>query len=65
MSKREPTYKGTNKEGNSYTSYNDGSYTYSNKNADTRKTSSTYYDTGKNNISASFIGSLSVWMPPF
>ena len=49
MPKREATYKATNGEGNSYTSFNDGSFTYRNKNPETGKTSSTYFDTGKNN----------------
>ena len=41
MSRREKVYEGTNKLGNQFTQYSDGSYAYKNSSG------SSYYDTGK------------------
>ena len=44
--RREVVYTGTNQQGNQYRVYSDGAYAYSNKNEETGKTKSTYFDTG-------------------
>lgn len=40
-----PTYQGTNNQGNRYTNYDNGAYRYSNTNEE-GKTTSSFYDTG-------------------